>query len=151
MNIRQAHAEDVPHIAGLVNSLTSFMVSKGSSAVPAWLINTLTVPAFKQRMSDAHYVHLVCCDDKAILGYLALKGGDHLYHLFVNQSHHGQGIARKLWGTVQQQQKLAGRVIVRASLFAVPVYQRLGFQLAGPQEHYDGLDFQPMVYFKAVN
>jgi len=78
-----------------------------------------------------------------IAGYLSIKNGKHIYHLFVAKDYQKQGLARRLWEHVIK--TYGGRLYtVRSSLFAVPIYERLGFKKIGQPNNRNGLAFQKM-------
>ncbi len=143
MLIRPAAPCDAQAIEYLVQSLSAYYLQDTHASLPAWFADTLTMPAFEQRLASADYNNYVCCKGDTIVAYLALKNGNHIYHLFVAKAHHGQGIARALWQHVLQPHP-AKRYTVRSSLFAVPIYQRFGFIVCEPVIVKDGIGYQPM-------
>ena len=69
----------------------------------------------------------------------------HLYHLFVHSSYHRRGIARRLWERARAEIGAAEiRFTVNASLYAVPLYESLGFRASGTETRKDGVIFLPM-------
>jgi GNAT superfamily N-acetyltransferase len=81
-------------------------------------------------------------------GMLELKGSDHIAMLFVEER--GRGLGR---GLVERALRLCRQDIpdlaevgVNASLYAVPIYRRLGFREAGPRRTENGLTFVPMTF-----
>ena len=152
MTIRTAAASDAEALSELVGSLAHFYLQEpvdpeGSQRpLPEWFANTITVTAFEVRISDPDYLNLVNEQAGKIVGYISVKQRSHLYHLFVAEYAHGQGIARLLWNSVLGRQPLVSQYSLRSSLFAVPVYQKLGFQINGEAGMKDGIGFQPMVF-----
>ena len=143
MTIRSASPKDSANIATLIQSLAHFYLDNPEGELPVWLTNTLTEQAFESRITEGEYVNFVYETDGKIVGYISLKKPNHLYHLFVDPSLHGKGIARKLWEHLKnhaQQQ----RYTLRSSMFAVPVYEQFGFKVSEPYGTKDGISFQPM-------
>ena len=74
--------------------------------------------------------------------------GDHVTMLFVDTRR--QGIGRRLMEDAllrcRRSHPKARRVTVHASRYAVPVYQRLGFESLGPEETRNGVTFRPMAF-----
>ena len=73
--------------------------------------------------------------------------GSHLFHLFVERAHQGQGIARRLWERALAElcaPNSDGGFTVNSSLRAVPVYQAFGFVAAGSIQSMHGISFLPM-------
>lgn len=143
MSIRYAQVEDALEIKQLVTGLSHFYLENPTHALPAWFAETLEKAAFEQRLSSTQFVNLVYVNHTGIVGYLSIKGGDHLYHLFVAASEQGKGIASALW---REARTLIGfeRCTLRSSLYAIPVYERFGFKMAGAAANKDGIGFQPM-------
>ncbi|MCH8529481.1 MAG: GNAT family N-acetyltransferase [Saccharospirillum sp.] len=100
-------------------------------------------------MSGSECLNLVYEVDGSIVGYLAIKGGSHLYHLFVSEAHQGKGIAKQLWMAAIEGSPVKCFTL-RSSLYAVPVYKRFGFEESGPAGLKDGISFQPMELNRAI-
>ena len=75
--------------------------------------------------------------------FIALRGGSHVYHLFVRSDRHRRGIAGALW---RQAKTLSGHdtFTVRSSLYAEPVYARLGFVREAPPRTDNGVTWVAM-------
>lgn len=143
MSIRAANQNDVPQICSLVISLSHFYLKSEEGVLPCWFSETLTESAFLDRISNAEYQNLVYEVQGKVVGYLALKGNSHLYHLFVSESHQGKGISRSLWQHVLNECKTE-KYTLRSSLFAIPIYQKFGFRVVGEAGEKDGIGFQSM-------
>jgi GNAT superfamily N-acetyltransferase len=85
---------------------------------------------------------------KKIIGMIELKDYNHICLLFVDRQFQGLGIARDLFNKILALVKKKDfRIIdVHSSLFAVPVYQRLGFIITDKIQEIDGIIFVPMKY-----
>ena len=144
MSIRKAEVGDASKLGALASSLTHFYLADKDSSLPLWLVNTLHISEFENRLSSTEFVNFVFTQDEAILGYISIKGKCHLYHLFVSEEYHGRGVARKLW---EHATACVGseRYTVRASIYSVPVYKRFGFKNSESVASIDGVMFQPMV------
>jgi predicted GNAT family N-acyltransferase len=90
---------------------------------------------------------LVAEEDGQILGMLELKGADHIAMLFVDDQGRGLGRALVERGLQLCKEGTEGleQVSVHASLYAVPVYRKLGFEAEGPQRTENGITYVPMV------
>ncbi|AJQ96163.1 acetyltransferase [Gynuella sunshinyii YC6258] len=143
MNMRKALLEDLEEIRNLVMSLTHFYLDDSSARLPDWFSETLTESAFAQRLTSSEFQNYVVEQDGLIVGYLSIKQGDYLYHLFVAEAFQGNGIARRLW--LHARSQTSAKVFrLRSSIYAVPVYKRLGFEESGPLGTIEGISFQPM-------
>jgi GNAT superfamily N-acetyltransferase len=110
--------------------------------------DTITPEAIADRIAAPGFVYIVAENHSGICGVAALKDARHLYHLFVKEELHRQGLARALWERLMST-SISSFFTVNSSLFAVPVYLRLGFVRAGEQQTRKGVTVQPMVYTKA--
>jgi GNAT superfamily N-acetyltransferase len=121
-----------------------FLADSSSLEVGPFLAG-LTPPSYSDRIGSSNFSHYVAEDSAGLCGIIALRDGSHLYHLFVRADAHGQGIARTLW---QHAKANSGHSMftVNSSLYAVPVYERLGFVAKAPPQTADGLVFVPMGY-----
>lgn len=143
--IRQARTQDAEAISTLIMSLLSYFIAEPESAEVRPFLETLSPAATKERINSDNYDCFVAEHDARILGVIALRDGSHVYHLFVRSDAHGRGIARALWEHVRSMS--AERVFtVNSSLYAAPVYERLGFRATAAPRKADGLEFVPMEY-----
>src|SRR5262249_30100916 len=93
------------------------------------------------------YRYLLAYSDSRLAGFIAIRDGSHLFHLFVERSHQRQGIARRLWERALEELCAPGSdgtLTVNSSLFAVPVYQAFRFLPAGSIRSMRGISFLPM-------
>lgn len=77
----------------------------------------------------------------------ALRDHRHVHHLFVASEAHGQGIARSLWSHADADARAHGgngAYAVNSSVYAVPVYERLGFVATATVQTRNGVRFVPM-------
>ena len=63
----------------------------------------------------------------------------------VHPAHQNVGIGKKLWLFASNKGLLGSSVTVRSSLFAVAIYERLGFKISEPPKEFNGLHYQTMV------
>lgn len=145
MKIRKAETSDIGDVAKLVRGLSHYYLQDGLAELPEWFNVTLTDSSFLSRFIDNEYFNFVAEIDGSIVGYVSIKTGFHIYHLFVSPSFHNQGIAKQLWQYCVHHLKIE-QCTVRSSLFAVPVYAQFGFKVSGGSAVKDGIGFQPMVY-----
>ena len=143
MSIRVANETDLPQIAGLVASLSHFYLDDPGKELPVWFRDSITEAAFAARVSSPEYLNFVYEEAGVLMGYISIKGGSHLYHLFVAQAFQGRGVSRLLWLHAKEHSQ-SKHFSLRSSLYAVPVYKRFGFVESGPVGTKDGISFQPM-------
>ena len=144
-DIREATRTDAPALHAILSGLADYYFEK---ATPQWFIDVSTVAAFEARLCHSEYAHWLAACGNQVVGYVAFKRPAHVYHLFVNEAFHRQGIALRLFQTALVGLFPSGHVpeiTVRSSIYAVPFYQRLGFLLVGQKQYSRGLSYQSMV------
>lgn len=144
MSIRKAMVEDASKIRELVYSLSHFYLADKSSCFPEWFSKTLELSEFERRLSSEEFSSFVYSINDVIIGYISIKDRSHVYHLFVAESYQGRGIAKELWHYATSDSGI-GQYTVRSSIFAVPLYKKLGFKESETETQKDGISFQPMV------
>lgn len=83
-----------------------------------------------------------------LIGVIATRnGGSHIALFFVRGDYHKQGIGRRLFERVLQENQV-DILTVNSSPFAVLVYQKLGFEDTAPEQVTNGIRYTPMVYKK---
>ncbi|QWP79170.1 GNAT family N-acetyltransferase [Lysobacter sp. K5869] len=142
--IRPASASDAEAISRLINALAHHFLVDPSGPEAAPFLQTLTPAAVAQRIVAPDFRSYVAQDASGIHGFLAMRGDSHLYHLFVRADAQRKGVGRALW---EHAAALSGQstFTVNASLYAVPMYERLGFVAQGQAQTANGLMFVPMV------
>lgn len=142
--IRSAVADDSEAMRLLSESLLTYLVQ--GEEMPKPLLAGFKSAAFAGRLCPkSGYSSFVAESACGVVGFISMRGDDYLYHLFVAEGFHRQGIARRLWQHVTAQSR-AEVVNLRSGLFAVPVYQKLGFEMSGGEVTMGALRFQPMAW-----
>ena len=147
MEFRAGLPADAEAIAGLIASFQSELTDDPSGAGADEFLASVSVQAEREYLASERYRYLLAYSDSQLSGFIAIRDGSHLFHLFVARSHQRQGIARRLWEQALQQLCVPGSdgsFTVNSSLSAVPVYQALGFVPAGSIQRMHGISFLPM-------
>jgi GNAT superfamily N-acetyltransferase len=147
LEIRRANPTDAAPISALITSLAHLFFASPdghgaerfrASMTPQGVALFLARPVVNYWVAEA---------DGAFCGAAGMRDHRHLHHLFVVPAFHRNGIGRQLWLAARDAALAAGNpgeFTVNASLNAVPVYQRLGFESQGSPQRANGLVFQPM-------
>ncbi len=143
--IRQAKISDAEAISQLVTGMASYFLADPTSPNVQPFLGTLAPPATAERIAAANFSYYVADNNSGLCGVIALRDGSHLYHLFVRPDTHRQGFARALWEHARAKSG-SSSFTVNSSLFAVPIYERLGFTAKSAAQSANGLLFVPMVY-----
>lgn len=85
--------------------------------------------------------------NEQLIGILAIRSAKHVALLFVDEAHHCQGIAKKMYQTILSE-LTPKQLTVNSSPYAVPAYERLGFQRNGDEKTVSGIRFQPMIFIR---
>ena len=104
--------------------------------------------ALAQRAQEGHFVLVAVAQDE-IVGMIEVRNHEHISLFFVDARVHRRGIGKDLVGQALDicchKRPDLQRIDVNSSLYAVPVYERLGFRQAGPERVKNGIRFIPMV------
>ncbi|XOB63695.1 GNAT family N-acetyltransferase [Campylobacterota bacterium DY0563] len=142
--IKEATIEDALNLSSLSSSLETYLFDK---KMPKWFKNELSVKSFEERIKSKDFIHYIYIKDKKLVGFISIKNKNHLFHLFVDKNFHKQGIARRLWNCVCENID-TNNMEVNASLFAIKVYESLGFKICDKEKFYLELKFQPMKIYE---
>src|SRR5690349_3252421 len=147
MEFRAGSPADAEAIADLIASFQSEITDDPSGAGAEEYLASVSVQAERKYLASERYRYLLAYSDSQLAGFIAIRDGSHLFHLFVERSHQRQGIARRLWERALEElcaPDSDGGFTVNSSLSAVPVYQALGFVPAGSIQSTHGISFLPM-------
>lgn len=147
MRIRPAAAADAAGISALILGVSGFFTLHPDGEGAEAFLATLAPQAIAGYLASPDYRYLVAEDAGVLAGVVAIRDNRHLYHLFVAQGVHGQGLARRLWTAAMDAALRAGNpgeFTVNSSPYAVPVYERFGFVPTGPRVEAQGIAFVPM-------
>jgi len=81
----------------------------------------------------------VAASIESLVSVLAISECSHVKYFFVHPTFQKLGIGKQLWEFALGGGLLANTMTVRSSLFAVPVYERLGFKTVGSAEVLNGM------------
>jgi GNAT superfamily N-acetyltransferase len=147
MEFRPGSPADAEAIAELIASFQSELTDDPSGAGAEQFFASVSIQAERDYLASERYRYLLAYSDSKLVGFVAIRDGSHLFHLFVERSHQGQGVARRLWERALQElcaPNSDGGFTVNSSLSAVPVYETFGFVPAGPIQRKHGISFLPM-------
>ena len=110
--------------------------------------------AFWNAIHDPAYLSSLCAygayDGGEAVGILATRSeGSHVALFFVRKAYQSRGIGRALWNTALED-GCAESITVHSSLFAVPVYERLGFVCTGGTQVENGIRYVPMQHTRTA-
>lgn len=147
MEFRKGSPTDAEAIADLIASFQSELTDDPSGEGAEEFLGSVSLLAEREYLASERYRYLLAYSDSQLTGFIAIRDGYHLFHLFVERSHQRQGVARQLWERALRELCSAGTdgsYTVNSSLSAVPVYQAFGFVPAGSIQSKHGISFLPM-------
>jgi len=147
MKFRAGAPADAEAIAGLIASFQSELTDVPSGAGAEEFLASVSLEAEREYLASERYRYLVAYSHSRLVGFITIRDGSHLFHLFVERSDQGQGIARQLWERALRElcvPSADGAFTVTSSLAAVPVYQAFGFVPADSIQRMHGISFLPM-------
>lgn len=88
-----------------------------------------------------------CWDGNQLIGVLAIKKPCHVWLMFVDEKYHRKSVAKNMF-TAAFKEINSDKITVNSSLYAVEVYERLGFEAKSSEQTVDGIRFIPMIKFQ---
>jgi GNAT superfamily N-acetyltransferase len=147
MIFRPGTPADAEAIAGLIASFQSELTDDPSGAGAEEFLASVSIQAERDYLTSERYRYVLAYGEFRLAGFIAIRDGFHLFHLFVERSHQGQGVARELWERALHElcaPPNATDFTVNSSLAAVPVYEAFGFVPTGSIQRGHGISFLPM-------
>ena len=145
--IRLACDADAAEISALINDVAHHFSANRGGVLAQWFADTITPTAIGKCISDDKFHYLAAWSGARIAGVIAMRDRSHVHHLFVARAFQRRGVATRLWQRAKDAALAAGNdggFSVRSSEYAVPVYERFGFRVAGKRGEMDGIVFVPM-------
>ena len=97
MEFRTGSPVDAEVIAGLIASFQSELTDDPSGAGAEEFLASVSLRAERQLLSSERYRYFVAYSDSQLAGFIAIRDGSHLFHLFVDRAYQRQGLGRLLW------------------------------------------------------
>lgn len=143
--IRLALEADVSDIAELIYFTSVACCFGPMQPCPKWYEESVQPSHIANLIKSEKMVWLVAIQEQKLAGVLAVSDKSHVKYFFVHPIFQKLGVGNKLWKSARDKGALSDAMTVRSSLFAVPVYQRLGFKAVEPPKTFKGMDYQTMV------
>ncbi|MBP2657034.1 MAG: Histone acetyltransferase HPA2-related acetyltransferase [Firmicutes bacterium] len=94
-------------------------------------------------------IFILCCKDMdEIVGVISIRESSHISLLFVKKEYQRRGIARRLFELALEKCCTAKPnlqvITVNSSLYAVGIYEKMGFEATDSEQEKDGIIFTPM-------
>ena len=147
ITLRPALVADASAIVALIDDLMPFLTLHPDGAGAEKFIAHCRLPAIENYLSQEKYQYQIAHLGGQLAGVVAMRDNTHLFHLFVPRALHRRGIALQLWQAARDASIARGNTTgftVNSSLYALPVYTRIGFVPTGPKVEQGGIAFVPM-------
>jgi GNAT superfamily N-acetyltransferase len=147
MDIRTGSPSDAEAVAGLIATFQSELTDDPSGAGAEGYLASVSVHAEREYLASARYRYLLAFAGFELAGFIAIRDGSHLFHLFVGRAHQRQGLARRLWQQALRElctPNSEGVFTVNSSLSAIPIYRSFGFVPVGSTQSVHGISFLSM-------
>jgi ribosomal protein S18 acetylase RimI-like enzyme len=153
LTLRRATADDADQINRLIALLAPLFYASPDGEGAEKFRESITPQALTLLIMKPAMTYFVAEDEGDIRGAVAIRDDRHLLHLFVDPASQHSGLGRQLWTAARDAVMAAGgtgEFTVNASLNAVPVYRRFGFEIVGTPQQANGLIFLPMKLVAAI-
>ncbi|MDQ7048929.1 MAG: GNAT family N-acetyltransferase [Enterobacterales bacterium] len=145
--IRPASLSDAAAISQLILSLVKEFIShEYSQEGERVMLNSMSQSAIENNISRGYeyFVAQESSQSAQIIGVLAIKNKNHIYHCFVDKKYHRQHIAKQLWQYYLGLENMP-HCSVNSSKYAIGFYQSIGFKATDEVYEKQGVTCYPMV------
>lgn len=148
ITFRAAAPEDAGAISKLVlASQTKFTFHEYTEEGRALMLRGLAPEAVADTITGGNVVFLAE-KNKRLIGVVSIRDNQHLSLNFVDERLHRQGVSAELWALGKAEcirRGNPGRFTLRASTYAIPIYEKWGFVKTGEIDRSGGTFSHPMV------
>ena len=142
--IRLALETDAFEIAELIYLTSVRCCFTPEQPCPEWFKESVKSSQIANLLKSEHIVWMVAVQEQTLVGVLAVSDKSLVKYFFVHPTYQKLGVGKKLWHFALHSGTLGNSLLVRSSLFAVPVYERLGFKAIGSPKESNGMRYQNM-------
>ena len=147
MKIRTATESDASAISTLIASVMPHLTIHPDGEGAEQFIATMSPSGIASTIASPNMRYLACDIDNQLAAVVAMRDNAHLYHMFVSPAFQRRGIATHLWQVIRDE-ALAngnpGRFTVNSSIYALPLYEAIGFRATADRMEVNGIAFVPM-------
>ncbi|MGZ4993546.1 MAG: GNAT family N-acetyltransferase [Methylobacter sp.] len=147
ITIRDALPVDAENISTLIHGEARYCTVNSSGEGAELFFSSITPGAITSYITNPNFIYLLGLVGDELAGVVAIRDEKHLYHLFVASKFQRSGIGSFLWMHAKARALESGNAdgfTVNSTPFAVPVYERFGFQIQGALVEEKGVAFVPM-------
>ena len=146
---RLLDAQDMPDVSELVARVFNEFVAPEYSSEGVQVFHRYIQPdAFRSRFQTNHFGLIALAQNK-VVGVIEMRDHNHVSLLFVAPEFQRRGVAKELLRQALQicrsNEPRPSDISVNSSSYAVPIYEKLGFDRVGERQVRNGIGFIPMV------
>lgn len=156
MDIQLAVEDDAASLSSLILKTASYQL-RNEFTDDGWVLfqKILTVETQTALIKSRKFKYLIAIDDsssnhpRSIIGLLAIKAGNHLFHFFVEPDWQGKGVGKQLWQRCLEDlsdNKEITQITVNSSDFGLPFYHNIGFVMDAGRQKKNGICYTPMTF-----
>lgn len=149
MRIRKYKASDLEQCANLVKkTFNKFNCKECTKKGLKWYLEFYDYKNNKEKIKETFSkakIFFVAEHNNKIIGLIRGKE-NRISNFFVNEKYHGRGLGRKLIERFEKQAKKlkSKKIKVKASIYAIPIYQKLCYKKTTGIRYMHGIKIQPM-------
>ncbi len=87
MDIRVGSQSDAEEVAGLIAHFQSELTDDPTGTGAERFLASVSVQAQREYLASARYRYLLAFSGSELAGFIAIRDGSHLFHLFVDRAH----------------------------------------------------------------
>jgi len=145
--IRKATVTDCSEISALISrNAKSLLKNDFDGDGLTFFLNAASEQSISEYMEQG-FNYMVALARHEIVGVIAIKDFQHMFHLFVDRAHHKKGIAKQLWTKISEESIALGQTdkfTLNSTSYALPVYQCWGFIVTDELQTRHGISYTPM-------
>ena len=148
VHLRPAVASDAGALSAVLHSLSAYYLASDDDAHAARYFAETSPARLREAIAAPDIEVFVAEVDGEFAGFVSIQGGRRVLQFFVERRFQGRRIGSALWHHAYAAiaaRGPVGDITVAASVFAVPVYGRFGFEVVGERTTGNGLTWVPMV------
>ncbi|NRA71116.1 MAG: GNAT family N-acetyltransferase [Gammaproteobacteria bacterium] len=147
LQIRKGTVNDVAQISDLISRNSKLLlVDDFDDGGLEFFLRSVEAKSIREYMEQG-FSYFVASENDDVIGVIAIKDYSHMFHLFVDKNHHQRGIAKKLWDVIRGYSLKKGNkgyFTLNSTTYALPIYQRWGFEQTSEAQRSYGIRYTPM-------
>ncbi len=148
VQIRPALESDADALSAVLHSLSAYYLASSDDAHAARYFAETSPARMREAIAAPDIEVFVAEVGGEFAGFVSTRGGRRVLQFFVERRFQGRRVGHALWTHALAAIAARGAVpdiTVDASVFAVPVYGRFGFEIVGERTTERGITFVPMI------